>query len=104
MTFIFLSKLLKRLFKYSLASISTFALDLIIIATVSSFTSIPSGIIVFASFLFAMSINYLLCYHLVYRGTKQTQGRGYVYFILGALVAGLFISFGTEYLVSVFAI
>jgi len=100
----FTLRLLKRFLKYTVAGVATFALDLTLLATLSAFTTIPTHILVFISFLVAVSINYVLCYYIVYKGTERTRARGYMYFILFALLAALLIALGTNYLVTVYAL
>ena len=95
-------RLLRRFFYYTIAGTSTFALDLLLLTLLTSFTSIPRPIAIGACFFDAVSLNFLLCYHWVYRGTPQEEKRGYVYFLSFALVGVAVIITLTESIIVLF--
>lgn len=100
----FFRRLVRRFTKYTVAGMSTFGLDLALLFLLTSYTNVPYMYLVLFTFLVATSINYYICYYVVFKGTERTKERGYVYFILFATVAAILISLGTSYLVQTFAL
>jgi putative flippase GtrA len=86
----------KRFLHYSLIGLGTFLFDLALLFLFKEVFSVHYLWSAGSSFLIAVSINYLLSRHFVFRGTERSQVRGYVYFIAIAL-SGLGIVTGALY-------
>lgn len=90
----------KRFCHYSLVGGSTYAFDLALIFLFRSIIGLPDWLSVALGFIIAVSVNFLLSYFWVYRGTKQTKTKGYLIFV-GLAFAGLVIVVnGTLFLTS----
>ena len=94
-----LKRLIYRGSKYSIGGISTLLLDLVLVYILTTFFAVHINLALVMGFLFGISINYLISYLWVFRGTKRTPIRGYFYFLLIGVLTGLCISFATTALV-----
>jgi len=99
-----INKLFHRGFKYSLAGVTTYLFDLCLVFFMIYVLGFNLTLAIGLGFLMAINLNFLLSYYLVFRGTKQTVFAGYVYYITLAMFAGAIITFGTTYLIQIFAI
>ena len=68
--------------KYSVVGISTYLLDLSILALLLTFTPLHYLLAVAIGFLVGISVNFLISYHWAFKGTEQKPIRGYVFFVL----------------------
>lgn len=78
----------KRFVHYTSVGVSTYLFDLFLIYCFKTFLGFPDALAIGLGFLIAVSINFLISYHWVFRGTKQTKLTGYLYF-LGLATIGL---------------
>lgn len=92
-----LSPTVTRFLRYASIGISTLTFDLLLIAALTQVFGVPYYISTPIGFLIAVSINYALSRHFVFRGTERPMRLGYVYFIAIALVGALTIT-GAVYL------
>ena len=76
-----IQNLVYRGFKYSLASGSTFLLDLAIVFTLILLFNVHYIAAVVVGFVIGLSVNYFISYHLVFTGTTQVHRFGYPYFL-----------------------
>lgn len=97
-------RIVYRLSKYTLAGSSTFFIDVALLYFLSVYTDINHSTLIVGSFLVGSTLNYLLCYFWVYRGTSRNKAHGYVYFLLFELVTLLLIVEATNALVARFGI
>lgn len=104
-----MSRALRRFFRYTTVGVATFALDLLMLTFAVSVLGVPYYLATPISFLIAVSVNYAVSRHFVFRGSSRRWHHGYAYFIgvaLGgavattALVAALVSYFGLYYLVA----
>jgi putative flippase GtrA len=93
-----------RLSKYTLAGGSTFFIDLALLYLLSLCTTINHSTLIVLSFIVGSTLNYLLCYLWVYRGTSRKKAHGYVYFLLFELITLLLIVEATNALIAHFGI
>lgn len=103
-TFPLLHRIIHRLSKYTLAGSSTFFIDVGLLYLLSSLTTIDRTLLIVSSYLVGSTLNYLLCYYWVYRGTTRKRTHGYVYFLLFGIVTGVLIVIATNVLVAYFGI
>jgi putative flippase GtrA len=80
---------LQRFFRYAFVGVSTFLLDLAILWVLIDYFSAPLLLAAGLGFLIGISINYCVSRVWVFTGTEQTFTRGYVYFVLLALIGVL---------------
>jgi putative flippase GtrA len=95
-----LKRLIYRGSKYSIGGISTLLIDLVLVYILTTFFAVHINIALVMGFLFGISINYLISYLWVFKGTKRTPLRGYVYFLIIGALTGLCISFATTSLIT----
>lgn len=93
----------KRLGKYSLVGVSTFLLDLLLVRLFTTIMESEYWAVVI-SFLLAASVNFLLSYFFVFKGTERGLRTGYVYFIAIALIGVLVIGPSTLLIKNYFGI
>lgn len=79
---------LRRFVQYGLVGVSTYLLDLLLIFIFKNYFFAPDWLAVGLGFGIAVSVNYLISYNWVFKGTKQNKVRGYLFFIAVSL-AGL---------------
>lgn len=97
-----MSPALVRFSKYSLVGVGTFAFDLVLLAILIDLVSLNPVFSAAIAFLIAVSINYALSRHFVFKGTARSLGDGYAHFVLIA-IAGLLLVIGGMYmLVTIF--
>lgn len=77
---------LRRFFRYSIVGVSTFAIDLAILWVLIDFFEVNLFLAAAIGFLIGVSINYAVSRVWVYQGTNRSFTRGYVYFLILALV------------------
>lgn len=99
-----LHRIIHRFSKYTLAGSGTFFIDVGLLYLLSRLTTIDRTYLIAASFLVGSTLNYLLCYYWVYRGTTRKRAHGYVYFLLFGIVTGVLIVIATNTLVADFGI
>jgi putative flippase GtrA len=87
--------LFRRFCQYSFVGISTFLLDLVIIFVLRELLGTSDLTAIGLGFLVGVSTNYYFNYHWVYKGTRQTIGRGYLIFFSLALAGFAIIVFAT---------
>ncbi len=78
-------RFLRRLSGYSVVGMSTYALDLAIIAVLLKMGT-PEMAAICIGYIIGVSTNYALCHRLVYRGTERTFWSGYAIFMCLALI------------------
>ncbi len=93
-----------RFFKYWLTGSSTFLLDLLLLFIFVDYFEASYVSAASASFLIAVSVNYFISRHFVFKGTLRSVGRGYVNFILIALAGLIIIAVGMYVLTSILAV
>lgn len=93
-----------RFIRYSAVGTSTFAIDLSIVYLLNTFTSIPDLAAIAAGFLSALSINFVISYIWVFKGTTRTLWRGYSYFFLIGLGGLLLVLGSTSIIMAVLAV
>jgi putative flippase GtrA len=91
-----------RFARYTTIGVSTLTFDLLLLAGLTEILSVPYTIATPVAFLIAVSINYLLSRHFVFRGTERPMAHGYLYFVLIAL-AGAGAITGAVYLLVTYA-
>ena len=88
------SPFVRRFFQYSMVGVGTYALDLCLIFIFKTFLNFPDAIAVGLGFLIAVSINFLISYIWIFKGTDRHHATGYMYFVgiaifgLGVIVVG----------------
>lgn len=92
-------RLFKRSIGYTGVGVSTYALDLLLIALMVYVLAVPYTTAVVVGFLIAVSINFLICYHYVYRGTKRNIFLGYAIFICIAGTGAFIVMHSVRFLV-----
>lgn len=88
-----------RLLSYSSVGLCTFALDMVIIAVLHYQYDVDYVTAVGVGFLIGVSLNYILCYFWVYRGTERNVFIGFILFLLLALAGIIFITHSVRFLV-----
>ncbi len=91
---------LTRFFRYTLVGGTTFGADLLLLFLVTEYLGVPYYIATPGAFLLAVSANYLISRHFVFRGTTRTHTVGYSVFIGAALLGALVTTAGVALLVS----
>lgn len=91
---------LQRFLRYVLVGGSTFGFDLILLYVVTTYLSVPYYLATPGAFLVAVSINYLVSRHHVFRGTERSLHTGYAYFITFALIGAGITTLGVTVLVT----
>lgn len=92
-------RLLRRLVKYSGVGIGTYILDMGIIAVMVYGLELPFQPSVAVGFFTGLTVNYLLSYHWVFRGTKRDRFVGYIIFATLALFGVFFITRSVVFLI-----
>lgn len=100
----FILRLANRGVKYTSVGVTTFVIDMIIVATLLTWFNLPYQGAIGLGFLIGVTLNYFLSYFYVYAGTEQTIVQGYVIFFLLAVGGMVFITLGVTYLVEIFEI
>lgn len=93
-----------RFLKYLSVGGSTFAFDLLLIWLMTEFLGVPYWLSTALGFVIAVSINYFVSRHFVFRGTQRGIHVGYVFFLLFAGGGALFISGAVALLVTLFGL
>ena len=78
----------RRFVQYTMVGVGTYLFDLLLIYIFKTYLNFPDALAVGLGFLIAVSTNYLISYLWVFKGTSQTQLKGYLYF-LGIATIGL---------------
>lgn len=78
----------RRFIMYSMVGVGTYLFDLLLIYLFKTYLNFPDALAVGLGFLIAVSCNFLISYLWVFKGTKQTKAKGYLYF-LGIATIGL---------------
>jgi putative flippase GtrA len=81
----FLQRFFSRLTKYSASGVSTYILDLAIVASLMFF-GINYNIAIAIGYIIAISLNYFICHRMVYFGTDRSFWPGYLIFMSLAMV------------------
>lgn len=71
----------KRAGRYLLVGVSTFGVDFMILALITTYTLLPYPVAICGAFLVGVSLNYLLSRRYVFKGTARSVVRGYVYML-----------------------
>ncbi len=90
---------LLRGYRYGVVGVGTYALDLLIVSLLTTYTHLPLFSAILIGFLIGVSINYSISYYWAFSGTTTRPLRGYFFFILIALGAGTLIAYATTLLV-----
>lgn len=98
----YLHNFFHRGYRYGVVGVGTYVLDLLIVYTLTTYTSIPLFGAILVGFLIGVSINYSISYYWAFAGTTVGQLRGYSFFILIALITGAGIAYLTTLLVDTF--
>lgn len=99
-----LQRLARRAIGYSSVGMSTFALDLSIVAVAHHWFAMPFPAAVAIGFLVGISINYAICYHVIYHGTEQKFLLGFLFFVGIALIGVTLVTSAVVVLVERFGI
>ncbi|MFA5997631.1 MAG: GtrA family protein [Candidatus Paceibacterota bacterium] len=94
----------RRFVRYSGVGVGTFLLDLALLFILTDFLQMQYVVATGLAFALAVSLNYVISRATVFRGTLRSHRRGYVNFILFALVGMGASMAGMHVLVSVFAL
>lgn len=94
--------LLQRFVQYSSVGVGTFVLDLCLIYLLRTYAHFADVAAVGIAFLIAVSLNYVLSYYWVYRGTKQHLFTGYIIFTLLASTGLMLVLVGTFFVKEAF--
>lgn len=95
---------LKRFVQYGLVGVSTYLLDLLLIYTFKTFFAFPDWLAVGIGFLIAVSINYLISYFWVFKGTERDKVAGYVFFICISVTGLIIIVTSTVFIKNYFLV
>jgi putative flippase GtrA len=87
-----------RFIGYSTVGISTYVLDLAILWTLLTFSTVPETWALVIGFLVGVSSNFFLCYYWIYRGTTRSRIVGYSIFVGCATLGVAFVAYTTTYL------
>ncbi len=90
--------------KYAASGTSTYLFDLALIFLLTTHTTMSLGVAIAIGFLAGVTVNFFINYHWTFSGTAQTKPRGYVMYILLALLGATLISFGTTSLIEQFGL
>ncbi len=99
-----MSPALIRFTKYGIVGSATFALDLCLLYILVDWFGLSYVLAAAVSFLFAVSINYVISRRFVFKQTLREVGEGYVHFILIALTGLLIVTGGMYLLVETFSV
>jgi putative flippase GtrA len=94
----------KRFVRYISVGFSTFLLDMFLVYAFKTYADFPNWLAVALGFAISVTINFLILYHIVYRGTTRTRLAGYIYFTCLATVGMGFIVMSTLFLLETFAL
>jgi putative flippase GtrA len=97
-------RLVKRGAKYATVGGGTYLFDLCLIYIMTTYLGVNTTLAVGLGYLVAVNLNFLLTYYYVYRGTTQTLGQGYLFFITLIFFGALIIAYGTTYLATEFSL
>lgn len=100
----FIGRLFSRLLKYSGVGFGTFLLDLAIVALLAYSVGIPYPYAVAIGFFTGISINYLISYFWVFKGTTRNKYAGYIIFLSIAFGGVILITASTTFLVETLAL
>lgn len=95
---------LKRFVKYSGVGVSTFLFDLLLLFVLTDFLSVNYLVATTLAFLIAVSINYYVSRKYVFKATSREVRKGYVIFIIIALIGALLVTAGMFVLVDLLQI
>jgi len=90
----------RRFLQYGLIGGGTFAADLLMLGLLTEYLALPYLVSTPASFLVAVSANYLLSRRFVFAYSARSMRTGYIWFILIAISGALFITAGVGLLVT----
>ena len=96
--------LFTRLLQYTFVGGGTFLIDLSLIYILKTFLAAPDSLAIGLGFLTAISINFIISYHFVFNGTKQTKSKGYIYFLTIAGAGLAVVTVGTLSISTTFGI
>ena len=99
-----IDRLFHRLLSYSSVGIASYVLDISIIVLLTRSFDVPYAPAVATGFLIGTSLNYLLCYFWVYRGTERNFLVGLIIFFALAGTGVVAITYAVTYLVETYAI
>lgn len=100
----FFTRFTKRFSKYTAVGVSTYILDLGIVALLTYVFDIYYTTAVAIGFIIGISLNYQVTYHWVFKGTKRKKLTGYIIFGLLGLLGMTLITLGTSFLVENFGL
>ena len=86
----------QRLLKYSLVGVTTFLFDLSLLWILTDFIHLNYLLAAFIAFFVAVSINYFVSRHKVFKSSERGLREGYLYFLL-IVSAGVLIMLGLMY-------
>lgn len=95
---------LRRFVQYGLVGMSTYLLDLLLIFVLRTYFQFPDWLAVGIGFLVAVSINYVISYTWVFRGTERDKVSGYVFFLCISIAGLIMIVTSTLFLKNFFSI
>lgn len=96
-----IDRLFRRLISYSGVGIGTYLLDIAVILLLYRVWQVDPATAIALGFLVGVTVNYLLCYFWVYRGTHRNFKIGLAIFLCLALVGVALITESVTYLVLV---
>jgi len=93
---------LVRFFRYALVGGTTFLFDLLLIWIATELFGVPYYLSTFFGFVIAVSCNYFLSRHFVFKGSERRIHHGYAYFLSIALCGAFLISVAVAFLTETF--
>lgn len=93
-------KALVRFLRYTLVGGSTFLFDLLLLFAATTYAGVPYYLATPGAFLVAVSLNYLISRHFVFRGTTRRHRVGYSVFIGVAVLGALGTTLGVTLFVT----
>lgn len=94
--------LFRRFIQYTGAGGSTFLLDLALVYGLITYLHFSEAVAVALGFLIAITVNFFISYHWVFRGTKRARSTGYLFFVGLAMIGLSVVVSGTLFLYQTF--
>lgn len=87
----------QKAWQYTTVGVATYVLDILLIYVFKNYLGLSDAAAVGFGFFIAVTLNFLVSYYWVFRGTVRTKRAGYVYFCTLAIVGLLVIIPSTLY-------
>ena len=99
-----LGPFLRRFVQYGLVGMSTYLLDLLLIFVFRTFFHFPDWLAVAVGFGIAVSVNYLISYNWVFKGTERDKVSGYLFFFVISAIGLVLIVTSTVFIKNFFTV